>query len=167
MVEKRCDFYISKKWRETGMTFEKVDHRKSYLCSFVETSDISFIITMAKHRSIGITARNIMGPLMLGLILLVSTAAAYQPSQRQQQHRGAFSTGNRREYLTGLLTATTAVVLTASVQPSNAVLGTGECASGVGVGCGDRSEGNDYIRSLQEKSAVNKDMYEKVCTVND
>lgn len=124
---------------------------------------------MMQHRSSGTS----MGPLLLIMILMVSTAVAYQPSQQQQQQhqqqqqqrRGL--TGNRREYLAGLLTATCAAAVTVStvlspVQPANAVLGAGECASGVGEGCGDRSDGNDYIRSLQEKSAVNKDMYEKV-----
>jgi hypothetical protein len=118
---------------------------------------------MTKHRSIGTTGITI-GPLLLGLILLASTAAAYQPSQQQQQRVA----GNRREYLAGLLTATTAVAWTTALsapQPANAVLGSGVCASGVGEGCGDRSDGNEYIRSLQEKSAVNKDMYERVRTV--
>jgi hypothetical protein len=102
------------------------------------------------HRSIGN-----MGPLLL-ILLLVSTAAAYQPSQPQQRA----TCNDRREYLAGLLTATTVALTTG--QPANAVLGAGACASGVGEGCGDRSDGNDYIRSLQEKSAVNKDMYERV-----
>jgi hypothetical protein len=127
--------------------------------------------TMTKHRTI-IGTMSTMGPLLLGLILLlsVSTAAAYQqPSP--VRGRTATDTGNRREYLAGLLTtATTAALLTASaatvallpVQPANAVLGSGACASGVGEGCGDRSDGNEYIRSLQEKSAVNKDMYMRV-----
>jgi hypothetical protein len=119
---------------------------------------------MLKHHPIGITT---MGPLLIGLILLVSTAAAYQPSQPQPQlqpqpQRGGATNTNRREYLTGLVTATTVAFTTASAQPANAVLGAGACASGVGEGCGDRSDGNDYIRSLQEKSAVNKDKYERV-----
>jgi hypothetical protein len=117
---------------------------------------------MMEHRSIGITT---MGPLLLSLILLISTAAAYQQSQPQPQpqpQRGGATNTNRREYLTGLVAATTAAFTTASAQPANAVLGAGACASGVGEGCGDRSGGNDYIRSLQEKSAVNKDKYERV-----
>ena len=126
---------------------------------------------MTKHcSSIGITT-GMIGPLLLMLILLVSgsTAAAYQPPQPHQQ-RGAATNNSRREYLAGLLTtvAATTVALTSimavPVQPANAVLGAGACASGVGEGCGDRSGGNDYIRSLQEKSAVNKDMYERVRT---
>jgi hypothetical protein len=108
---------------------------------------------MTKHRTIG--TKSTMGPLLLCLILLVSTAAAYQPSQP----RGA-AAGNRREYLAGLVTATTAAL--ASAQPANAVLGSGVCASGVGDGCGDRSDGNEYIRLLQEKSAVNKEFYIRV-----
>jgi hypothetical protein len=103
---------------------------------------------MTNHRTIGTT----IGPLLLCLLFL-ACAAAYQPS-----HQGV---GNRRDYLAGLLTATTAAWVTASA-PANAVLGSGACASGVGEGCEDRSEGNAYIVSLQEKSAVNKDMYAQV-----
>lgn len=40
---------------------------------------------------------------------------------------------------------------------ANAVLSSGFCAQGVGEGCEDRSEGNSFIKSLQEKSAANRE----------
>jgi len=40
---------------------------------------------------------------------------------------------------------------------ANAVLSSGFCAQGVGEGCEDRSEGNEFIKSLQEKSAANRE----------
>jgi hypothetical protein len=36
------------------------------------------------------------------------------------------------------------------------------CTQGTGEGCGNLSEGNAYIQSLQEKSAANKDKYARV-----
>ena len=47
------------------------------------------------------------------------------------------------------------------VEPAEAVLSSKYCASGVGEGCSDLSEGNEFIRSLQEKSAVNRERNEK------
>jgi hypothetical protein len=43
------------------------------------------------------------------------------------------------------------------------ILQVGQCSGGIGEGCVDFSEGNDYIRSLQEKSAKNREIYAKVC----
>lgn len=41
---------------------------------------------------------------------------------------------------------------------ANAVIGTFTgCAQGVGEGCADLAEGNDFIKSLQEKSAANRE----------
>eukprot|EP00977_Amphora_coffeiformis_P008579 scaffold1943_cov160-Amphora_coffeaeformis.AAC.6 len=46
-------------------------------------------------------------------------------------------------------------------RPVDAVISSQYCASGVGEGCADLSEGNDLIRSLQEKSAANRERNEK------
>jgi hypothetical protein len=43
-----------------------------------------------------------------------------------------------------------------------AVISSKACASGKGEGCDDLAEGNDFIRSLQQKSAANADIYAKV-----
>lgn len=51
--------------------------------------------------------------------------------------------------------------MTTSVPQSQAAPGS-YCASGVGEGCAALSEGNDFIRSLQEKSAANRERNEKV-----
>jgi len=42
------------------------------------------------------------------------------------------------------------------------ILQVGSCASGEGEGCADLSEGNEFIRSLQQKSAVKREFYAKV-----
>lgn len=64
---------------------------------------------------------------------------------------------NRRQaFLVG------ASVYLASATPANAVLSSKYCASGTGDGCADLAEGNEFIKSLQQKSAANKDKNEKV-----
>jgi hypothetical protein len=58
----------------------------------------------------------------------------------------------------------TSFIMSSFVTTSNAeILQVGQCSGGVGEGCVGLSEGNDYIRSLQEKSAINRDLYAKVC----
>lgn len=47
--------------------------------------------------------------------------------------------------------------LAAPSHANAAVLSSGFCAQGVGEGCDDRSEGNEFIKSLQEKSAANRE----------
>jgi hypothetical protein len=42
-------------------------------------------------------------------------------------------------------------------QSAQAIISSGACASGIGDGCSDLSEGNEFIRSLQEQSAENRD----------
>ena len=49
------------------------------------------------------------------------------------------------------------LVAGAPLQNANAVLSSGSCAQGVGEGCEDRAEGNEYIKSLQQKSAANRE----------
>ena len=39
------------------------------------------------------------------------------------------------------------------------------CAAGVGENCLELSEGNDYIKALQQKSAENKETNAKVCAL--
>jgi len=79
---------------------------------------------------------------LLSLIFLVRQTFCYQPTSR----RDFFSFG------------TAAACTLATSQPANAVLSSKYCASGVGEGCADLSEGNALIKSLQEKSAANKEM---------
>lgn len=64
--------------------------------------------------------------------------------------------------VTATAAAATAVSVIGNPEAANAATATGVlsskyCASGVGEGCGDLSEGNELIRSLQEKSAANKE----------
>ena len=77
---------------------------------------------------------------LLSLVLLVQQASGYQPTSR----RDLFKVG-------------TAAAFTLASQPANAVLSNKYCASGVGEGCADLSEGNDLIKTLQEKSAANRE----------
>ena len=48
---------------------------------------------------------------------------------------------------------------------ANAIISSRYCAAGVGDGCDDRSEGNEYIKALQEKSALNREANLKVSPV--
>lgn len=72
-------------------------------------------------------------------------------------------TVDRRSVVQSLTTAgVSAASAWGSPPPAEAVLSSKYCASGVGEGCTDLSEGNDLIRSLQEKSATNRERNEKV-----
>ena len=79
-----------------------------------------------------------------GLLLLAGSTAAYTVSRRDVF--GALGT---------------AAAVAASNQPAEAVLSSKYCASGVGEGCSDLSEGNELIRKLQEQSATNRERNEK------
>lgn len=69
---------------------------------------------------------------------------------------------DRRSFVTAVTHAGMAVVAAVTPSDANAILSSKYCAAGVGDGCNDRSEGNDYIKSLQEKSALNREAYLKV-----
>lgn len=76
------------------------------------------------------------------------------------------SSFQRRSLLRHVLpfVAGTSFVISSFTTTSEAeILQVGQCSGGIGEGCVDFSEGNDYIRSLQEKSAKNREMYAKVC----
>ncbi|KAK1741048.1 hypothetical protein QTG54_008300 [Skeletonema marinoi] len=120
----------------------------------------------------------------LGLILLVSSASAFQiqSSMTQQQHRShhtqqplaATPTNNnndsddvsntnnnplhsRRNMLLGL-SATNLAFLSSYASSANAdVLRSAGCANGEGEACADLAEGNEFIQNLQKKSAQNKE----------
>jgi hypothetical protein len=84
--------------------------------------------------------------------LLVVLIGQYAPST------DAYTVDRRRLVQSALATAAAAV---GAAPPSLAVLSSKYCASGVGEGCTDLSEGNDFIRALQEKSAANRERNEK------
>jgi len=68
----------------------------------------------------------------------------------------------RREGLHRLALIITASITCAISSSANAeILQVGPCAGGSGQGCSDLSEGNNFIRSLQEKSAEKRDFYAK------
>ncbi|GKY98792.1 hypothetical protein MPSEU_000835400 [Mayamaea pseudoterrestris] len=65
---------------------------------------------------------------------------------------------NRRDWLLGSAATCSSALIANSVLPASA---SQYCASGIGDGCNDLAEGNDFIKTLQEKSAANKDKYTK------
>lgn len=82
-------------------------------------------------------------PALVALMLLVSQVSCYNtyPVDRRSLVRNvAFAAASSLAPL-----------------PANAVLSSGSCAQGVGEGCEDRAEGNEFIKSLQEKSAANRE----------
>lgn len=83
---------------------------------------------------------------LLLLTLLLGAAGAYTTPE---------TTTSRRR----LLQSAAAGAVLAVGRPAQA---SQYCASGVGEGCADLSEGNDLIRSLQEKSAANREKNERV-----
>jgi hypothetical protein len=96
---------------------------------------------------------------LLPLLLSAGTVAAYNtaPSTTTTNNKNALS--SRRDWMNGLVAgaATGAVALLSDPQPAKAVISSKFCAYGTGDGCEDLAEGNEYIRQLQAKSAVNKE----------
>jgi hypothetical protein len=84
-------------------------------------------------------------------LMLVQQISGYQPTGDVSSRRVFFDC------------AAGIVGVALSCQPGSAIASTSKyCASGVGEGCADLSEGNGLIKTLQEKSAVNKDVYARV-----
>ena len=69
----------------------------------------------------------------------------------------------RRDGLRRLAFITISITCAISSSANAEILQVGPCAGGSGQGCSDLSEGNNFIRSLQEKSAEKRDFYAKVC----
>ena len=92
--------------------------------------------------------------LALALILLgLATTTALNVNQGQQT-----TVGRRRQLLQGALSGlSAAALLSISPHESQAVISSKSCAMGAGEGCDDLAEGNEFIKSLQQLSAANKD----------
>jgi hypothetical protein len=88
-------------------------------------------------------------------ILALSSISCIQAYQY-----AAKSTTDRREWILNG-SASVAALAVAATRPQ-AAHASKYCASGIGDGCDDLSEGNALIKSLQEKSAANKEKYAKV-----
>mmetsp|Transcript_17887 Transcript_17887/g.27807 ORF Transcript_17887/g.27807 Transcript_17887/m.27807 type:complete len:187 (+) Transcript_17887:70-630(+) len=70
----------------------------------------------------------------------------------------------RRDFVQRTLMGSASILgsLCTTVDDANAaVLQSKPCALGEGDGCADIAEGNEFIKSLQEKSAAKKDVYVK------
>ena len=90
------------------------------------------------------------------LFLVLGSAIGYQPQQPKNAHLF-----NRRNYLAFVTASATATALMTE-QPANAIISSKYCAYGSGEDCDDLAEGNEFIRQLQAKSAVNKEKNESV-----
>ena len=91
------------------------------------------------------------------LIGQVAPALSYQPQQFVE----------RREVFGRLLAGSAAFVLASSVSPANSAAAAGVlrskgCYQGEGEACAEFSADNDLIKSLQAKSAANREKNEKV-----
>jgi hypothetical protein len=91
----------------------------------------------------------------LSLLLTLSPVLGYQPQLQLVERREAF----------GLFLAGSAI-LAAGGPPANAanVLRSKGCYQGEGEACAELAEDNVLIKSLQEKSATNREKNEKVCS---
>ena len=73
--------------------------------------------------------------------------------------------GGRRDCFHGMVGVAAGIlsgVCIISPQKAQAVISKELCASGQGSGCEDLAEGNEFIKSLQQKSAANAEMYARV-----
>ena len=67
----------------------------------------------------------------------------------------------RRDALLQAMAAASALILV-PISPAKAVLRSKGCYQGEGEACAEMSDGNTLIKSLQEKSAANRERNEKV-----
>jgi hypothetical protein len=75
---------------------------------------------------------------------------------------------SRRDWMNGLVVVAGAVTASVNVpETANAVISSKYCAYGTGDGCDDLAEGNEFIRELQARSAVNKEAIQLVRTVGE
>jgi hypothetical protein len=72
-------------------------------------------------------------------------------------NNNAQSIGRRKVLQQAFCGVSAATLLDFNPRESQAVISSKPCAMGVGEGCDDLAGGNEFIRSLQEKSASNKD----------
>jgi hypothetical protein len=109
--------------------------------------------------------------LSLKLLGTIQKSCGYTPSTNNNNNDNNIAGKSRRDALASgvvgvfsLVMGGTAIIMPANgATTANGVLSSKYCASGVGEGCTDLSEGNDLIRSLQEKSALNREKYARVC----
>ena len=74
----------------------------------------------------------------------------------------SFEASSRREAFRLLGSAVAGLATTTSTSPAAAVISSKYCAAGVGEGCEELASGNNFIKSLQEKSAANREQNERV-----
>lgn len=97
--------------------------------------------------------------------LLLPTSLAYSINHNENQSRGKFF---KTLVKSSIAAAATTTIINPSIsnaavsdKPEGKILRAGNCAYGVGDGCADLSEGNDFIKELQKKSAQSKESAQK------
>lgn len=100
-------------------------------------------------------------------LLLATQCFSYQsPSIGRPSSSSSSSANhnvNRRDvFRSAFFVVATSTSLLPVENAAAAVISSKYCASGVGEGCQDLSDGNELIKSLQEKSAANKEKNEQV-----
>ena len=100
-------------------------------------------------------------------------AAAIVPSANEADH---CCNNRRRSILQDATTScwkiTTCAIMsiTATTNPAladaNVIRSPGKCANGIGEGCDSLADNNELIRSLQKKSAANRESNQRVCRCN-
>ena len=53
-----------------------------------------------------------------------------------------------------------------AIADANVIRSPGKCANGIGEGCDSLADNNELIRSLQKKSAANRESNQRVCRCN-
>ncbi|EEC45598.1 predicted protein [Phaeodactylum tricornutum CCAP 1055/1] len=89
----------------------------------------------------------------LSVIIFFLFAVVWPHASSLQQ-----SARNRRAFI-GSAAALIGGTNFVTFESADALISSKYCASGVGDGCDDLSEGNELIKSLQEKSAAKRDQY--------
>ena len=96
------------------------------------------------------------------LICTVQSSLGYSINHNENQSRGKFFQTFLKSSIATTATIYPSITNAAvSDKPEGKILKAGGCAYGTGSGCDDLSEGNEFIKELQRKSAQNKEAARK------
>jgi hypothetical protein len=115
-------------------------------------------IMMATLRKLGMFQ---LLSIQLQLLTVLALLTAHGSALSINKLTTAAATTNNNSRRLFLLSSITSAATAAVTFPSSAsaVISSKYCASGVGDGCDELNQGNEYIKSLQETSAAHKDRY--------
>lgn len=116
------------------------------------------MVNLQKSRNFGMSFGMLLGALVVGMAYCLST-----PQVGTKQTKHAATSQHRREFFQRTLGVASIFgsLLMGIGDADAAVLQSKPCALGEGDGCADIAEGNEFIKSLQEKSSAKKDVYIK------